>query len=330
LDDIIIDIIYASGINTDILILFDINYIIASIDIIFIANFIDIMRAMNSVSKRVIIGGSVSSDANGFYDYWIQADTSYKHVMWEYWMHPIFTCDGWIEKTREDYASDEDGFKQEILVDFFATLQGTIFKFLDKAETVKEKPKGLMYKKCTAIDPGFGSSPSAVWFFDYEAETKSFYYVDYWEMRNTTISEIAIAIKERGFLDATHFIDEHAHKRNEDGQTLATRLINEYKLNIVLVNNKDITGTCKYSNDLLYNGKIFFIENQSILEAKKKLRRYRFAATGDKQVKDEYSDCGDAFRYSHAAVDYFDSITNLIGITRFKTKEVSRVRIGGK
>lgn len=282
-----------------------------------IANFIDIMRAMNSVSKRVIIGGSVSSDSNGFYDYWIKKDSAYHHILWEYWMNPIFACKGWIEKTREEYASDEDGFKQEILVDFFATLQGTIFKFLNKGIQIKQLPVITNRKKLTAIDPGFGSSPTAIWFYEYDADNKKFYYTGYWEQKNTTIDEITSEITRRGYKDATHFIDEHANKRDVEGKTLESRMRNA-GLAMVTVNNKDITTSCKYSNDLLYKGQIFFLECEEIEEAKKKLSRYRYAKTGDKQVKDENSDCGDAFRYSHACISYFDNISNLMGVKRFK------------
>lgn len=290
----------------------------------FIADFINIMRAMNSVAPRCIIGGSVSSDTNGFQDYWENKDSEYFHIFWQYFLHPIYRCAGWIEKTRRDYASDEDGFKQEILVDFTATLKGTIFKYLSEATHIDSLPLITFPKKIVGIDPGFGSSPTSIWFAMYDTSLRRLYYIDYWEQRNTTVSEITATIKTKGFENAFCFIDEVARNTDSEGKSLLMRL-NIAKLKMILANNRQITLSCKYTNDMLLEGRIHFLKNDNTSEGFSKLQKYQYAKTGDKQLKNEYSDCGDSFRYSHSCFEYFDNALNFVDAKRLgRNQKVER------
>lgn len=289
-----------------------------------IQNLTLIMRAVNSLAKRIIIGGSVTSDNNGFYDYWESKQSNYFHVFWEYWMNPLYACDGWLEEAEAGYGDDKDGFKQEILVDFFATLSGVVFKNFSFIKKISSLPTGSYLRKMTGIDPGFGSSPTGIWFAYFDVDKQNIYYVGYKELKNSTIDEIVDEITRRGFLEADHFIDEHAHKRDSEGKTLAIRFASK-GMQVILVDNKGITNSCKYSNDLMKDGKIFFLENGEGLDiGEKKIKKYKYAKTGDKQEKDENSDAGDAFRYSHACFTTYTNIADMPKINRFMVGEQTK------
>ncbi len=285
-----------------------------------IENFKLVLRAVNAVSKQRIIGGSVAGTANGFFGYFEDAQESiskgnsksvYGVELWLYKDHPLYKAPDWLELERSNYGDDEAGFRQEILVDWFASVTNQIFTKLKREQLKDFNAKDFNafshFEMCVGIDVGFGSSPTSLWYFFYDVNFDRYYYIGYDELKDSNYKEVAAFIKDRGFSSSTIFVDEHSNKRGKDGRSL-TDLWVEMGLNIIPVSNKNIGASCQVSNVKLAEGKIEFDKSGfGIKEGFEKLSRYRFVDgyNRDKQDKNPDSDAGDSFRYSHFASEYF-------------------------
>ena len=284
-----------------------------------IDNFTLILRAVNAVSNQRVIGGSVSGTSNGFFGYWDKATREggdgYGVVLWKYNLHPLFQAPDWLELERAKYGDNEAGFKQEVLVDWWASVTNQIFTKLrkDQLRSFSTAIYGEFskMKKCVGIDVGFGSSPTSLWYYYYNPDNDHYYYTSYIEMKDSNYLAVAKKLRDDGWInDTVHFIDEHSKKRGNDGRTLSA-LFEEEGLTIVEVNNKNIGASCSVSNVKLGKGKILFDRNgEGILNGFDLLSRYRYIDkyASDKQDKNEAADAGDSFRYSHEATYYFEHI----------------------
>lgn len=281
-----------------------------------IDNFTLILRAINAVSNQRVIGGSVAGTSNGFFGYWDKATREggdgYGVVLWKYDLHPLFKAPDWLDMERAKYGDDEAGFKQEVLVDWWASVTNQIFTKLrkDQMRPISAIAYGEFSKmeKCVGIDVGFGSSPTSLWYYYYNPINDNYYYTQYVEMKDSNYNAVAKRLRDDGWIDDTvHFIDEHSKKRGNDGKTLTSLLENE-GLHIVEVSNQNIGASCSVSNVKLGNGQILFDENgEGIQNGFDLLSRYRYIDkyASDKQDKNEAADAGDSFRYSHEATYYF-------------------------
>ena len=281
-----------------------------------------VLRAVNAVSKQRIIGGSVAGTSNGFFGYWEAANESketdgkksaYGVELWLYKNHPLFSAPDWLELERANYGDDEAGFRQEVLVDWFASVTNQIFVKLKRSHLVSFSREDFNnfsnFEQCCGIDVGFGSSPTSIWYYYYDVSNNKYFYIGYDELKDSNYKEVANTIKMRGFEHSTCFVDEHSNKRGNDGLTL-TYLWEQEGLNIVTVSNKNIGASCQFGNVLLGQGLVVFDKSGfGISEGFDKLSRYRFVDgyNRDKQDKNEASDAGDSFRYSHKASSYFKS-----------------------
>lgn len=275
-----------------------------------------VLRAVNAVSNQRIIGGSVAGTANGFFGYWEEANNNSKSgygvELWLYKDHPLFKAPDWLGLERAKYGDDEAGFKQEVLVDWFASVTNQIFTKMRREHkypfSIELTNKIVNFQKCCGIDVGFGSSATSIWYFYYDIENDNYYYIGYDELRNSNYKEVAQVLNNRGFLNNTvHFVDEHSNKRGNDGITLTQHWLNE-GLTVVPVSNKNIGASSQFSNVLFGQGKIHFDANGfGIKEGFEKLSRYRFVDNfnKDKQDKNPDSDAGDSFRYGNFASIYF-------------------------
>ena len=270
-----------------------------------IENFDMIMASAVSVAKELRLGGTVKGTINGFYDFWKNKDNAYHHMFWNYMLHPIFNTQDWANKELEKYNNDERLFRQEVLGDFFAMVGNIILTELEFRFLISMKRKDFSspyIKKAVSIDPGLGSSLTAIWCYYYDEEKNFFYYVDYAEVEGGIARDIAKKIKDMGFGDSdVYLIDKYGGNRDSSGSSWANNLANDGLTPIYLVDNKNITGSILVANKMLREERIWFNkDSKNVQHGFERLTRYvyvdRYGA--DKQKKDDNSDCGDSFRYS--------------------------------
>lgn len=268
-----------------------------------IDNFDQIMASAVSVAKELRLGGTVKGTINGFYEFWKNKDNAYHHMFWNYMLHPVFNTQDWADKELEKYNNDMRLYRQEVLGDFFAMVGNIIFTELELKFQISMKNKNFSrMKKAVSIDPGLGSSMSAIWCYYYDERRNTFYYVDYRELKKGLAKDVVAAIKDMGFGDADVFlIDKYGGNQDSSGSSWANNIADGGLMPIYLVDNKNITGSILVANKLLREEKIYFDKNNpAVCSAFERLTRYvytdRYAS--DKQKKDENADTGDSFRYS--------------------------------
>jgi len=291
----------------------------------------EIIRAIKSVSKNRIVGGSVKGTDNGFYEFYQSAllDGSYKIVFWKVEVHPLYSAPDWLEMEKTSYGADLAGFYQEVMVDFFAGVDGQVFRTLHNGFLLNKEQQSRFdltdphWIKCTSIDPAFGSSKTAIWTFYFNTQSRTYYYTGYYEMINTNYKKVLELLKKIDHFNAYTFIDEHANKRDKDGTTLVQMFFKYGLKNIIPVSNQHVMNSCFFANALINNNQVWFKEDGVNIKTKRqsgmkvlgfsKLLKYRFNNKNgisknskgiiDKDGKND--DAGDSFRYSHSASQYF-------------------------
>ena len=268
-----------------------------------IENFSQVMASSVSVAQELRLGGTVKGTNNGFYDFWKNKDNAYFHMFWNYLLHPVFNTQDWVKLEKAKYNNDERLFKQEILGDFFAMVGNIILSELEERFMISMKNKNFgRMKKVVAIDPGLGSSLSAMWYFYYDEQRNFFYYVDYDEISKGIATDVTASIKKRGFGNCdVILIDQYGGNKDSSGSSWANNIATDVPVPIYLVDNKNIGGSILVANKNLREERIWFNkDNPSVVKGFERLTRYVFIERygADKQKKDDNADCGDAFRYS--------------------------------
>lgn len=165
--------------------------------------------------------------------------------------------------------------------------------------------------KAVAVDPGLGESLCAVWFFYYDPEFATYYYVDYQEFKNSMADDIAEAIQDNGFGDAIMLLDSYGKNNDSSGGGWAKNFLQYFE--VYLVDNKEIQGTVILANKNLRDGLIKFdTSSPGINLGFSRLTKYVFMDKygSEKVQKDENSDGGDAFRYSQALSMMYREVTS--------------------
>ncbi len=268
-----------------------------------IENFDMIMASAVSVAKELRLGGTVKGTINGFYDFWKNKDNAYYHMFWNYMLHPVFNTQDWADKELEKYNNDERLFRQEVLGDFFAMVGNIILTELEFRFLISMKRKNFSkMKKAVSIDPGLGSSLSAIWCYYYDEERNFFYYVDYAEISGGIAKDVSAKIKDMGFGNADVFlIDRYGGNRDSSGSSWANNIANDGLTPVYLVDNKNITGSILVANKMLREERMWFNKDSAnVQKGFERLTRYVYTERygSDKQKKDDNADCGDSFRYS--------------------------------
>lgn len=275
-------------------------------------SFEQLMASVTSVTTEMRIGGTVKGTANGFYNYWKNRDNAYHHIFWSFELHPIFNCQDWVEMQKALYNYDDRLFNQEVMADFFAMVGNYVFCNLseDCLEDLSKKDYSRMVK-AVAVDPGLGESLCAVWFYYYDPEFATYYYVDYQEFKNSMADDIAEAIQDNGFGDAIMLLDSYGKNNDSSGGGWAKNFLQYFE--VYLVDNKEIQGTVILANKNLRDGLIKFDTNSpGINLGFSRLTKYVFMDKygSEKVQKDENSDGGDAFRYSQALSVMYREVTS--------------------